>query len=134
MGSEMCIRDSYYFAEFFNADSGMVAALHVLAALAEQDAPLSELMASYNRYAASGEINSEVADQGATMEAVVEAFADRTENVDRLDGVTVSLKDTKAWFNVRASNTEPLLRLNVEAETQDEVDTLVADVLGIIRG
>ena len=124
----------YYFAEFFNADSGMVAALHVLAALAEQDAPLSELMASYNRYAASGEINSEVADQDATMEAVVEAFADRTENVDRLDGVTVSLKDTKAWFNVRASNTEPLLRLNVEAETQDEVDALVADVLGIIRG
>ncbi|WP_296147890.1 phosphomannomutase/phosphoglucomutase [uncultured Corynebacterium sp.] len=124
----------YYFAEFFNADSGMVAALHVLAALAEQDAPLSELMASYNRYAASGEINSEVADQGATMEAVVEAFADRTENVDRLDGVTVSLKDTNAWFNVRASNTEPLLRLNVEAETQDEVDALVADVLGIIRG
>ncbi|MGV0432261.1 phosphomannomutase/phosphoglucomutase [Corynebacterium sp. 20_84] len=124
----------YYFAEFFNADSGMVAALHVLAALAEQDAPLSELMASYNCYAASGEINSEVADQDATMEAVVEAFADRTENVDRLDGVTISLKDTKAWFNVRASNTEPLLRLNVEAETQDEVDALVADVLGIIRG
>jgi len=124
----------YYFAEFFNADSGMVAALHVLAALAEQDKPLSELMASYNRYAASGEINSEVADQQATMDKVVEAFADRTENVDRLDGVTVSLKGTKAWFNVRASNTEPLLRLNVEAETQDEVDAIVADVLGIIRG
>ena len=124
----------YYFAEFFNADSGMVAALHVLAALAEQDKPLSELMASYNRYAASGEINSEVADQEATMEKVVEAFADRTESVDRLDGVTVSLTGTKAWFNVRASNTEPLLRLNVEAETQEEVDALVDEVLGVIRG
>ena len=123
----------YYFAEFFNADSGMVAALHVLAALAEQDKPLSELMAGYNRYAASGEINSEVADQQATMEAVVDAFADRTADVDRLDGVTVSLKDTKAWFNVRASNTEPLLRLNVEAETQAEVDALVDEVLSIIR-
>ena len=124
----------YYFAEFFNADSGMVAALHVLAALAEQDKPLSELMAQYNRYAASGEINSEVADQQAAMDAVVEAFADRTEDVDRLDGVTVSLANTKAWFNVRASNTEPLLRLNVEAETQDEVDAIVSEVLGIIRG
>ena len=124
----------YYFAEFFNADSGMVAALHVLAALAEQDKPLSELMAQYNRYAASGEINSEVADQQAAMDAVVEAFADRTEDVDRLDGVTVSLANTKAWFNVRASNTEPLLRLNVEAETQGEVDAIVSEVLGIIRG
>ena len=124
----------YYFAEFFNADSGMVAALHVLAALAEQDKPLSELMAQYNRYAASGEINSEVADQQAAMEAVVEAFADRTEDVDRLDGVTVSLTNTKTWFNVRASNTEPLLRLNVEAETPEEVDAIVSEVLGIIRG
>ncbi|MDK8797750.1 phosphomannomutase/phosphoglucomutase [Corynebacterium sp. MSK044] len=124
----------YYFAEFFNADSGMVAALHVLAALAEQDKPLSELMAQYNRYAASGEINSEVADQQAAMDAVVAAFADRTENVDRLDGVTVSLANTKAWFNVRASNTEPLLRLNVEAETEEEVDAIVSEVLGIIRG
>ena len=112
----------------------MVAALHVLAALAEQDKPLSELMAQYNRYAASGEINSEVADQQAAMDAVVEAFADRTEDVDRLDGVTVSLANTKAWFNVRASNTEPLLRLNVEAENQDEVDAIVSEVLGIIRG
>lgn len=60
--------------------------------------------------------------------------SDSTESVDRLDGVTVSLAGTKAWFNVRASNTEPLLRLNVEAETQDEVDALVDEVLGIIRG
>ncbi|MCQ4620912.1 phosphomannomutase/phosphoglucomutase [Corynebacterium sp. CCUG 71335] len=123
----------YYFADFFNADSGMVAALHVLAALAEHDKPLSELMAQYNRYAASGEINSEVADQQAKMDAVVDAFADRTESVDTLDGVTVSLAGSKTWFNVRASNTEPLLRLNVEAETQAEVDAVVDEVLGIIR-
>ena len=123
----------YYFREFFNADSGLVAALHVLAALAEQDKPLSELMAQYERYVASGEINSEVADQKETMQRVVDAFADRASDVDYLDGVTVSLKDSKAWFNVRASNTEPLLRLNVEAPTAEAVDELVAEVLGVIR-
>ena len=123
----------YYFADFFNADSGLVAALHVLAALAEQDAPLSELMAEYDRYAASGEINSEVADQDAATQRVLDAFADRTAKLDRLDGVTVWLKETKAWFNVRASNTEPLLRLNVEAPTQQEVEELAGEILGIIR-
>ena len=64
---------------------------------------------------------------------VLDAFAERTEKLDRLDGVTVWLKDTKAWFNVRASNTEPLLRLNVEAETEQEVQELVEEILGIIR-
>ena len=123
----------YYFSEFFNADSGLVAALHVLAALAEQDAPLSEMMGAYERYTASGEINSEVADQAAATQRVVDAFADRTESVDTLDGVTVQLKDSKSWFNVRASNTEPLLRLNAEAPTRDEVDALTEEILGIIR-
>ena len=123
----------YYFSEFFNADSGLVAALHVLAALAEQDAPLSEMMGAYERYTASGEINSEVADQAAATQRVVDAFADRTESVDTLDGVTVQLKDSKAWFNVRASNTEPLLRLNAEAPTREEVDALTEEILGIIR-
>ena len=123
----------YYFSEFFNADSGLVAALHVLAALAEQDAPLSELMAQYERYTASGEINSEVADQAAATQRVVDAFKDRAESVDTLDGVTVQLKDSKAWFNVRASNTEPLLRLNAEAPTREEVDALTEEILGIIR-
>ena len=123
----------YYFSEFFNADSGLVAALHVLAALAEQDATLSEMMGAYERYTASGEINSEVADQAAATQRVVDAFADRTESVDTLDGVTVQLKDSKAWFNVRASNTEPLLRLNAEAPTRDEVDALTEEILGIIR-
>ena len=123
----------YYFAEFFNADSGLVAALHVLAALAEQDAPLSEMMAAYDRYAASGEINSEVADQAAATQRVVDAFRDRADSVDTLDGVTVQLRDSKAWFNVRASNTEPLLRLNAEAPTREEVDALTKEILGVIR-
>lgn len=127
----------YYFKEFFNADSGMLAAMHVLAALAEQEAPLSELMAQYNRYEASGEINSRLgsaAEQQAKQKEVEAAFADRTAAVDWMDGLTVELADSKAWFNVRASNTEPLLRLNVEAPTRAEVDQLVEEVLGIIRG
>ena len=125
----------YYFRDFWRADSGMLAAMHVLAALGQQDKPLSEMMAKYNRYAASGEINSRLANaeaQAERTEAVVAAFADRTENVDRLDGVTVDLKDGN-WFNVRASNTEPLLRLNVEASSQEAVDALVEEILAIIR-
>ncbi|MDO4908636.1 MAG: phosphomannomutase/phosphoglucomutase [Corynebacterium sp.] len=126
----------YYFTDFFNADSGLLAAMHVLSALGHQDKSLSEMMAAYTRYAASGEINSRLANaeaQKERTEAVVAAFAERTESVDRLDGVTVQLKDTPAWFNVRASNTEPLLRLNVEAPTKAEVDALVEEILGIIR-
>lgn len=126
----------YYFADFYRADSGMLAALHVLAALGETDQPLSELLAAYHRYEASGEINSRLANATAQKdrsEAVVQAFTDRSDSVDRLDGVTVQLRDTPAWFNVRASNTEPLLRLNVEAPTRAEVDSLVKEILGIIR-
>ena len=123
----------YYFQEFWNADSGMLAAMHVLAALGEQDKPLSELMAQYSRYEASGEINSTVDDQKATTQRVLDELADKIESVDELDGVTVQLKDTDAWFNVRASNTEPLLRLNVEAKTADEVQAIVDEVLAIIR-
>ncbi|KEX88731.1 Phosphomannomutase [Corynebacterium pseudotuberculosis] len=126
----------YYFSEFFNADSGILAAMHVLATLGGQDKPLSELMKEYSRYAASGEINSRLAsaeEQAERTQAVLDAFADRTESVDRLDGVTVELQGTKAWFNVRASNTEPLLRLNVEAPTAEEVDALVTEILGVIR-
>ncbi|BDB61556.1 MULTISPECIES: phosphomannomutase/phosphoglucomutase [Rhodococcus] len=122
----------YYFRDFWGADSGMLAALHVLAALASQDGPLSELMSSYNRYAASGEINSTVADAAERTEAVVAAFEDRAVSVDRLDGVTVDLPDN-AWFNLRASNTEPLLRLNVEARTDGEVEALVKEILSVVR-
>ncbi len=123
----------YYFADFWGADSGMLAAMHVLAALGEQDRPLSELMADYQRYAASGEINSTVDDQQGRTEAAVAAFADRAVSVDRLDGVTVDL-GAGAWFNLRASNTEPLLRLNVEAPTAAEVERLSAEVLSVVRG
>lgn len=126
----------YYFTEFFNADSGMLAAMHVLAALGGQEQPLSKLMERYSPYVASGEINSRLASAQAQAErtqAVLDAFAHRTEHVDYLDGVTVELVGTPAWFNVRASNTEPLLRLNVEAPSQDEVDSLVAEILAIIR-
>ncbi|WP_280445895.1 phosphomannomutase/phosphoglucomutase [Nocardia brasiliensis] len=122
----------YYFRDFWGADSGMLAALHVLAALGEQDRPVSELMAAYETYAASGEINSTVADAQERTLAVVAAFASRTVSVDRLDGVTVQLADD-AWFNLRASNTEPLLRLNVEARSPEEVDALVTEILSIVR-
>src|SRR5699024_4325413 len=123
----------YYFADFWGADSGMLAAMHVLAALGEQDRPLSELMAGYQRYAASGEINSTVDAQQGRTEAAVAACADRAVSVDRLDGVTVDL-GAGSWFNLRASNTEPLLRLNVEAPTAAEVERLSAEVLSVVRG
>lgn len=122
----------YYFRDFWGADSGMLAALHVLAALGEKDRPMSELASSYATYAASGEINSTVADAKERTMAVVTAFEGRATSVDRLDGVTVALPDD-AWFNLRASNTEPLLRLNVEARSQEEVDTLVTEILSIVR-
>lgn len=122
----------YYFRDFWGADSGMLAALHVLAALGEKDRPVSELMAAYTTYAASGEINSTVDDAAARTMAVLDAFGDRAQSVDRLDGVTVQLGE-HAWFNLRASNTEPLLRLNVEARSPEEVDALVTEILGIVR-
>ena len=103
----------------------MLAALHVLAALGGQDAQLSDLMASYQRYAASGEINFRVTDAPTCVALVVKSFAAQTVSTDQMDGVTVDLGDG-AWFNLRTSNTEPLLRLNVEARTADEVSRIVA--------
>jgi phosphomannomutase len=100
--------------------------------LGSQDRPLSELMKSYETYSASGEINSTVDDAAARTASVVDAFSDRTVSIDRLDGVTVDLGDG-AWFNLRASNTEPLLRLNVEARTAGEVESLTAEILGVVR-
>ena len=115
----------YYFRDFWGADSGMLAALHVLAALGGQDRPLSELMGDYQRYAASGEINFRVDDAPRCVDAVLDSFAAQTVSIDNLDGVTVDLGDG-AWFNLRTSNTEPLLRLNVEARTAEVVDAIVA--------
>jgi phosphomannomutase len=114
----------YYFRDFWGADSGMLAALHVLAALGEQDRPLSDLMADYQRYEASGEINFTVTDAEACVDAVLKSFGPRIHSIDHLDGVTVDL-GAGSWFNVRMSNTEPLLRLNVEARSTDEVDEIV---------
>jgi len=123
----------YYFRDFWRADTGMLAALHVLAALGEQSGPLSELTSAYSRYAASGEINSTVADQVAKMMAVKDSFGTRSGvEIDELDGLTVQLPGG-AWFNLRPSNTEPLLRLNVEAANAEAVQGLVDEVLAIIR-
>ncbi|WP_326944301.1 phosphomannomutase/phosphoglucomutase [Amycolatopsis sp. NBC_01307] len=123
----------YYFRDFWRADTGMLAALHVLAALGEQDGPLSDLTSAYSRYAASGEINSTVDDQVARMMAVKDAFGVKSGvEIDELDGLTVQLPGG-AWFNLRPSNTEPLLRLNVEAANAEAVQALVEDVLAIIR-
>ena len=123
----------YYFRDFWRADTGMLAAMHVLAALGEQPRPLSELTAAYERYAASGEINSTVADAPGRMAAVREHFADQEGvRVDELDGLTVDLPDG-AWFNLRASNTEPLLRLNVEAADAARMAQLRDQVLGMVR-
>ena len=95
--------------------------------------PLSQLLASYGRYVASGEINSEVADQGAATEAVRRAFAGRPgASMDDMDGLTVTGQDW--WFNVRPSNTEPLLRLNVEASDEPTLAALRDEVLRIVRG
>lgn len=124
----------YYFREFWKADSGMLAALHVLAALGGQDGPLSALMADYSRYAASGEINSTVQDPADRLRAVAETYRDRNgARIDELDGLTVELADG-AWFNLRPSNTEPLLRLNVEAPDAAAVAALRDEVLAVVRG
>jgi phosphomannomutase len=122
----------FYFRDFWRADSGMLAALHLLAALAEQQRPASDLLADYSRFVASGEINSTVADQEAATARVRAAFAGEAgTNVDDLDGLTVTHADW--WFNVRASNTEPLLRLNAEGADERQMATLRDRVLALIR-
>jgi phosphomannomutase len=123
----------FYFRDFWRADSGMLAALHVLAALGTSSRPLSGLLAEYSRYAASGEINSEVDDPKAKMADVESAFAGRQGvTVDHLDGLTVDLADG-SWFNLRPSNTEPLLRLNVEGPDDATMQTLRDEVLATVR-
>ena len=123
----------YYFADFFRADTGMLAALHVLAALGGQDAPLSEFAAEYERYADSGEINSTVADVPGKVDQIKAWAAANGGEIDEMDGITVGLDDGR-WFNVRPSNTEPLLRLNVEARTPAAMGALRDEILALIRG
>jgi phosphomannomutase len=120
----------YYFRDNFRADSGMIAALIVLEAMCEAAQPLSELLQPFRRYHDSGEINSEVRDQDAKLEELAESYADGSQ--DRVDGLTVEYTDW--WFNCRPSNTEPLLRLNLEARSAQLRDEKVAEVLSVIRG
>ncbi|NUO46669.1 MAG: phosphomannomutase/phosphoglucomutase [Streptomyces sp.] len=122
----------YYFKDFWNADTGMLAALHVLAALGGQEGPLSGLVASYDRYTGSGEINSTVADQQDRLTAIRSAYEGQEGvTLDHLDGLTITTADW--WFNVRPSNTEPLLRLNAEARDEATMTKIRDEVLAIIR-
>ncbi|NBQ92966.1 MAG: phosphomannomutase/phosphoglucomutase, partial [Micrococcales bacterium] len=124
----------YYFRDFWGADNGMLAAMHVLAQLGQQTLPLSEMAKQYNPYFLSGEINSTVTDVPAAKDRVQAAFADRA-NFDNFDGITVTGldQDNWWWFNVRASNTEPLLRLNVEAKDSAVMEAIRDEVLALIR-
>jgi phosphomannomutase len=122
----------FYFRDFWFADSGMLVALHLLAALGEQSGPLSALLAGYGRYVASGEINSEVDDQAEVTARVREEFASGPGvTTDELDGMTVT--GDGWWFNLRPSNTEPLLRLNLEASDETTMTRLRDEVLSIVR-
>ncbi|MFC7500959.1 phosphomannomutase/phosphoglucomutase [Nocardioides sp. CPCC 206347] len=123
----------FYFRDFWRADSGMLAALHAMAALAEADVPLSQLLDDYERYPLSGEINSTVEDQGAVLVALEKEYgAQDGVTIDKLDGLSISHAD---WaFNVRASNTEPLLRLNAEGKDEPTMARVRDEALAIIRG
>jgi phosphomannomutase len=123
----------FYFRDFWRADSGMLAALHALAALSESSGTLSQLLNSYNRYSSSGEINSVVDDAKAVMELIESHYLQMDGiTADHLDGLTIESQDW--WFNLRASNTEPLLRLNVEANTESLMEKVRSQVLALIAG
>jgi phosphomannomutase len=121
----------YYFRDFWFADTGMLAALHVLAALGHGNAPLADLLVPYNRYTASGEINSTVASPERRMAAVRARYGSSAE-LESFDGLTLDFPDG-SWANVRPSNTEPLLRLNVEAPTTERMTALRDDLLAVLR-
>ena len=123
----------FYFDDFWRADSGALAALHAIAALGESDKSMSEILKPYQRYCLSGEINSKVADAQAATALVESTYSSMTGvTTDHLDGLTVN-GDTW-WFNLRPSNTEPLLRLNVEAKSPARMQELRDEVLALIRG
>ncbi|WP_369046477.1 phosphomannomutase/phosphoglucomutase [Sinomonas sp. P10A9] len=123
----------YYFRDFWNADTGMLAAMHVLAALGEQDRQLSELAAEYEPYVSSGEINSEIEDKAAAVARVREEYEGDDVAIDDLDGTTFSATDGTWWFNLRPSNTEPFLRFNGEAKDRPTLDALRDTVLALVR-
>jgi phosphomannomutase len=120
----------YYFRDNFRADSGLIASMVVLEQLSRADEPLSELRRPFDRYADSGEINTTVDDPAAVIERVAAAYPGAQQ--DRLDGLTVDLGDW--WFNLRPSNTEPLLRLNLEARDAAGCEAHTAEVLALVRG
>jgi phosphomannomutase len=120
----------YYYRDNFRADSGIITALLVLELLSQSDQPLSELLVPFQRYADSGEINTEVKDPAATVEAIAAHEQAAGASIDRLDGLTIDHGDW--WYNVRPSNTEPLLRLNVEAATPDLCAAHVAELQALI--
>ena len=123
----------FYFKEFWRADSGALAALHAIAALGESKKTMSKIMAPYQRYVSSGEINSTVPDAAAAMSLIENSFSSRPGiEIDHLDGLSVNAPTW--WFNLRASNTEPVLRLNVEAKTAAAMSKLRDEVLSLIRG
>ena len=127
----------FYFRDFYFADSGMLAAMHVLAALGQSDAPLSTLLATHDPYPASGEINSRVASVPEALQRVREAFSGEGVAIDEFDGLTFTHwgpVGERWWFNVRGSNTEPLLRLNVEAAARDVMERVRDRALALIRG
>ena len=121
----------YYFRDNYRADSGIIAAMVVLGVLSAAGVPLSEMLAPYRRYADSGEINTEVADPTGAVEAIAERLCTPGVDCDRTDGLTVDHGDW--WFNVRPSNTEPLLRLNVEAATPGDCQAHVDEVLALVN-
>ena len=123
----------FYFRDFWNADTGMLAAMHVLAALGEQDGPLSELGRQYEPYVSSGEINSEIEDKAGAVERVRVDFENEDVDIDHLDGSTFTAKDGSWWFNLRPSNTEPFLRLNAEAKDQPTMEKIRDRVLALVR-
>jgi phosphomannomutase len=119
----------YYFKDNFRADSGMIAALLILEALSAAGEPLSTVLEPFQRYVASGEINSEVADQQGMLEKLADVYRDGKQDLS--DGLTVEFEDW--WFNSRPSNTEPLLRLNLEARASELMEEKRDEVLAIIR-
>ncbi|MCD4852191.1 phosphomannomutase/phosphoglucomutase [Arthrobacter sp. AK01] len=123
----------FYFRDFWNADTGMLAAMHVLAALGEQDGPLSELGRQYEPYVSSGEINSEIEDKAGAVERVRVDFETEDIDIDHMDGSTFTAKDGSWWFNLRPSNTEPFLRLNAEAKDQPTMEKIRDRVLALVR-
>lgn len=123
----------YYFKDFFNADTGMLAAMHVLAVLGESELPLSEIGAKYSPYVSSGEINSEVEDKAAAVDRVRAIYADQDVTVEDSDGTTFTSESEGWWANLRPSNTEPFLRLNLEAPDQATMERVRDEILAEVR-